>query len=530
MKGQQPQVVIYARVSSEMQAEEEIPIQGQIEECQAFAQAQGWMVVDVFKDEGFSGRNTERPALQELLRHAHQRPQPFEKIVVWKESRIARNVEDRYAIQAMLTPNDIDFVCAADANFDGKTGAILKPLMSGLAEYQSWEISEDTRRGLKLLAHQGYSCGGNPPKGYRPRREVVGLKKNGEPRFRVTWEPDPEWKERVERAFEMLVEGCSSQEIIRETGVVKEPSAISTYFRNPTFIGERVYNVHRRKKPRGRVTKYDLDDPEVVRIPNAHEPIISKELWDRAQGVLDKRRPQRGQIRARRNDFILSGLLWCEEHDCSITGTGNRERRYYACETYRRAGRRYSSCPLLRKDPLEKFVMDTIKKDVFSYEHVKQAINYLVETSKKETSEASVEVKELRRKMAAIQREIDNLVKAIADGMDSQSLRQGMKERENSLASLQRELDRVRKNSNKDRYANMVVDDALVESTRLEAISMLENEEPEQIRRLLRRYIEWIKVNGDSLTIKFTYQEPPTRKSSLVDIAGVGFEPTTFGL
>ena len=90
----------------------------------------------------------------------------------------------------------------------------------------------------------------------------------------------------------MLAQGASSDEIIQQTGVVKDQSVTSTYFRNRTFIGERVFNVQRRKG--GRIIKVPLDDPDVIRVPNAHEAIVPLELFDRVQKMLDKRRPQPG--------------------------------------------------------------------------------------------------------------------------------------------------------------------------------------------------------------------------------------------
>ncbi len=292
-------VCIYARVSSQMQAEEEIPILGQIEECKAFAEKHGWQVVEVYKDEGFSGSTAERPALQEILRHAREKPKPFNKVVVWKGSRIARDVEGRLACERLLTRNEIDVVTVAEPMFEGPTKTLVLPIFAAVDEYYLDQVSEDTKRGLKQLAKQGYSTGGRPPKGYRTKREVVGLKKNGEPRFRARLEPDPEWRGLALKAFEMLAEGRSSADIIHETGVVKNPSSIPTYFRNPVFIGERVFNVNRRKTRKSPVVKHSLDDPEVIRIPNAHEAIIPRELWENAQRILKKRRPQRGQLRAK---------------------------------------------------------------------------------------------------------------------------------------------------------------------------------------------------------------------------------------
>ena len=59
-------VAIYARVSMEEQAEEEVPIAVQIRECMEFAERKGWKVVEIFKDEGISARTDARPDFQRM--------------------------------------------------------------------------------------------------------------------------------------------------------------------------------------------------------------------------------------------------------------------------------------------------------------------------------------------------------------------------------------------------------------------------------------------------------------------------------
>jgi Site-specific recombinases, DNA invertase Pin homologs len=60
-------VAIYARVSTEGQAEEEVPINGQIDECRKFATSKGWEVTEVFTDAGFSGRTDDRPSFRRMI-------------------------------------------------------------------------------------------------------------------------------------------------------------------------------------------------------------------------------------------------------------------------------------------------------------------------------------------------------------------------------------------------------------------------------------------------------------------------------
>ncbi len=517
-----------SRVSSEMQAEDETPIAGQLEECHAYAKSKGWEVVHVYKDEGFTGRNTDRPAFQQMLADAHQKPIPFEKIIVWKGSRIARNTEDRLACQSLLARKGIDIVSVKEPEFEGSIKILMLPIMAAIDEYQSYIIGEDTLRGMKTLARQGYSPGGRPPKGYRARREPIGFKKNGEPLVRVVWEPDPEWREKVLKAFHMLAEGRSSEDIIKETGVVKDASAVSTNFGNRTFIGKRVFNVHQRKN--GRVIIVPLSDPDVICV-NAHEAIISEELFNRVQAIIEQRRPQPRQIRASKHDFVLSGLLWCDKHNCTITGSGNKERSYYVCESFRRHGRKESDCPSLKKEPLEKFILDILKQKIFSLQRIKEAVKYMVKTTRDENKNIMNESTALKARMAKLKREIDGLNQGmIKSGLFPQSTMKLITEREFEIGTLDKQLAEIKKNSGNEKHmlSKLTLDKKAIWDIQQQAYSILDGESPDNLRVFLRNYIDVIKISGNSMNIHFKFREFPESSQDMV--AGVGFEPTTSGL
>ncbi len=76
--------LIYARVSTQGQSEEEVPLTAQIRECQDYCTSQGWQVVDVVEDGGISGRTEDRPGFQHMITLAKEKPRPFDIIVVWK--------------------------------------------------------------------------------------------------------------------------------------------------------------------------------------------------------------------------------------------------------------------------------------------------------------------------------------------------------------------------------------------------------------------------------------------------------------
>jgi DNA invertase Pin-like site-specific DNA recombinase len=512
-------VAIYCRVSSEIQAEDETPIAGQLEECYAYAELKEWEVVKVYKDEGFTGRNTKRPAFQQMMADANQKPPPFEKVLVWKGSRIARNVEDRIACTSFLARKGIEIVSIKEPEFEGAMKVLMVPILAGIDEYQSYVTGEDTLRGMKTLARQGYSTDGKPPKGYRVNRTFIGLKKNGEPRFRVVWEPDPEWRDKAYKAFQMLVEGRSSEDIIKQTGVVNNVSSLSTYFRNRTFIGERVFNIHQRKN--GKVIKVSVNDPDVIRVPNAHEAIIPRELFEKAQEIIEKRRPQPRQIRGSKHNFVLSGLLWCDLHNCTITGSGNKDHSYYVCESFRRHGRKESDCPSLKKKPLEDFIVGILKEKIFTLKRIKESVKYLIDTKQNEDEAAQNELKTINKKRAKLKRDIDGLNKGMIDsGYYPQSTMKLVTELESELSKLNDHIVEIKNEGNQTPGLNkLTLDEKTIRDIQHQAYSVLDNESPENLRVFLRNYIEVFKISGNSITIEFKFGDPNYSSQDMV--AGV---------
>ena len=126
-----------------------------------------------------------------------------------------------------------------------------------------------------------------------------------------------------------------------------------------------------------------------------------------------------------------------------MTGFGNKERHYYACESYRRGGRKHSDCPLLKKEPLEQFVMDVIKDKIFTPERIKGAIDYLQKTTKLEKQMMIKESTLLKKDIRKIDLELKNFHKAIADGMPAKHLVEPIEDREKRKAGLQEQLEEI---------------------------------------------------------------------------------------
>lgn len=102
--------VIYARVSTEEQAEKEISIPSQIDLCKKYAEQNGIEIVNIYVDAGKSGRSDERKAFQTLILEAKKEHQPFDAILVYNYSRFSRNEMDSLVYEQLLDRKGIRLI------------------------------------------------------------------------------------------------------------------------------------------------------------------------------------------------------------------------------------------------------------------------------------------------------------------------------------------------------------------------------------------------------------------------------------
>ena len=98
-------VAIYTRVSSQEQAEKGTSLESQAEQLESFCKGQKWEIFNHYTDPGFSGKDDKRPGLESLRRDA--KAGYFEKVIVWRLDRLARNLRLILGIEAELREQDV---------------------------------------------------------------------------------------------------------------------------------------------------------------------------------------------------------------------------------------------------------------------------------------------------------------------------------------------------------------------------------------------------------------------------------------
>lgn len=508
-------VVIYTRVSTKGQAEDELPIAGQESECKAYAKEMGWEVVKVYQDAGYSGGTIDRPAFQEMYYTAKDtNPKPFDIILTWRSNRLFRDVEARLAYSRLFRRMGIRLVSLHEPEYgENATGRLAETIFGAIDEYYRAQVSEDTLRGLKQVAKQGYSTGGIPPTGYRNIRKPTGrIKANGEPEMRTSWEPDLILAPKIRQAFEMCVAGMTSVEIVEATKVVAAKNGLSTLLRNRAALGERIYNTTRRSSLSEKKTRRIRNSPDhYVVVKDSHPAIVSQELFNQVQNILDSKRPRMGQRKRSPRDYILSGLLICKEHGAPYTGHSNGSNDYYSCAERNKLGGKLAPCPNLKKDAIEHFIVDNLKSTIFTRVLIRKGLECLQEEQARNKREDDIEVNGIRQKIVHIDLELSRIKQAVLEGVKSEAfaddinLRLDMK---NKLVKRLAEIDAEKAKSLRlPPMTEMMVDEVINN-----VHSILDTTEPQELKVALSHFIEKIEMNGKETTIFYSVIPPVKEK------------------
>ncbi|MED5856688.1 recombinase family protein [Streptococcus anginosus] len=317
-------VAIYVRVSTTNQAEEGYSIEEQKDKLSSYCNIKDWSVYKIYTDGGFSGSNTKRPALEQLIKDAKKKL--FDTVLVYKLDRLSRSQKDTlYLIEDVFLENKIDFVSLLE-NFDTSTpfGKAVVGILSVFAQLEREQIKERMQLGKLGRAKSGKSMmWARTSYGYDYHRETGTMTIN------------PVQSLAIKFIFEQYLSGRSITKL-RDDLNDKYPKEIDWNYRavrmilaNPVYCG---YNQYK-----GQV------------YPGNHEPIITEEDFNKTQEELKIRQntaAEKFNPRPFQAKYMLSGIAQCGYCGAPLTITlgtkrkdGSRNIRYQCKNRFPRTTR-----------------------------------------------------------------------------------------------------------------------------------------------------------------------------------------------
>lgn len=263
----------YIRVSTEDQIE--FSPDSQLKRIQEYANCHEIQIPKkyIFIDEGISGRDArKRPAFQEMIRLARTE-KPFQKILVWKFSRFARNRQDSIFYKSMLRKDcGIEVISITEPLSNDPTSILIEALLEAMDEYYSINLAQEVRRGMQERFTRGKAIS-IPPFGYQMGAD--------------TFEPHPEQAKWVEYIFRSYASGDSVQRIANalngmgirtNRGNPFQARTISYILLNPVYIGK----LRKRKEGENYYDRYYAYTP-MIYAEGTHLPLIDLALWEKVQ-------------------------------------------------------------------------------------------------------------------------------------------------------------------------------------------------------------------------------------------------------
>lgn len=265
-----------------------------------------WELYEIFADEGISGTNTKkRKQFNRMI--ACAKNGDFDLIITKEISRFARNTLDSIYYTRDLKKHGVAVIFMNDGinTMDGDAELRLA-IMSSIAQEESRKTSERVKWGQKRQMEQGVVFG-RSMLGYDVRGGKMYINEEGAKIVRLIF-------------HKFVNEGKGTHVIareLREEGIrpmrVKEwqNTVILRVIRNEKYCGDLVQKKTYTPDFLSHEKKYNRGQEEFVIIKDHHEPIISRELFEKANRILDEKSLSQEGKAKHSNRYPFSGKIKC---------------------------------------------------------------------------------------------------------------------------------------------------------------------------------------------------------------------------
>lgn len=483
--------VIYARYS-EGPRQTDQSIEGQVDDCTAYAKSKGIDIIEIYADRHISGKSVDgRDEFQRMMHDADQKK--FDAVIVWKIDRFGRNREDIAVNKIRLRKAGVQLMYAKESVPDGPEGILLESLLEGLAEYYSADLRQKVIRGQIESAKKGKWVVGQLPIGYRrdPEKRIV-LDENEAGAIREIFRLHI-----ADASLEEMRGVLASHGILDSKGRVPVKSVIYRILKNRHYLGEF----------------------ELRGVPVPAPAIIDQATFDEAQKHF-KGSTMNGSGKAK-TEYLLSCKCHCAYCGSLLIGESGRSKTgriyyYYKCGGQKRG----HECELkpIRQDVLEDAVIRHTVEDVLTDEMIEMLTAKIMELQEKEAAEDPAT--QLRERLKNNQRHQENLLNALETN--------GSRILAERLQQLEQEADELSIEISKAEIRHPIIPEDVVRGWLL-SFRKGDKDDPAFRKKLIETFVSDVIVKNEEIIIFYNIEKEPHSKCSntarLVDPRGL--EPRT---
>lgn len=375
-------VACYIRVSTENQLEN-YSIEEQTERLKAYCKAKDWHIHKLYTDGGFSGGNTNRPALSQLLKDIKNHK--IDMVIVYKLDRLSRSQKDTLLlIEDAFLKNNVEFVSMSE-NFDTSSpfGRAMIGILSVFAQLEKDQITERFTMGRIGRAKAGLYHGGSTiPLGYDyiDGKLVINEYETMQ----------------VKTLFEMFLKGyslCSIRDYMHKKGYKTKygnwtsSASVLQIIKNSIYIG----------KVKFKGIEYE----------GQHKPIINLDDFNKVQELIKTQHEDKknsSQKTPFRQSYLLSSLLYCKRCGAKYVAAHGK----YKCYSRFKGNKKMIIDPNCKNDfwkieELDEVIINCIKRLKYDKEYFNNEIRDIDIECKKD-------INTIKSKISDIELQITKLI------------------------------------------------------------------------------------------------------------------------
>ena len=261
---------IYVRVSTDDQKENGYSIDSQLRMIKEYCERNNYIIVSIYNDAGYSGKDLMRPEMQRLLKDIKSKK--IDKLIAIKVDRLTRNNFDGFWLLNYCEQYDVKIELILEP-YDVSTanGEMIFGMNLVFGQRERKEIGARTKRAMEEMALE-HIHPNKAPFGYTRNKETGHL------------EIEPIEAQVVKEIFDLCKKGHSTRNIAT---IMKDNNA---YLKNGKWRSDRVYKILTNSIYIGKFEygKYKRKPQDILRVDNYCEPIIDKKVWNLTRTTLEK--------------------------------------------------------------------------------------------------------------------------------------------------------------------------------------------------------------------------------------------------
>ena len=370
---------LYVRVSTLNQIEKD-SLKTQEDRLKAYCIANGINEYKVYRDAGYSAKDTKRPALECLMKDVKNGK--VSGVFVIKLDRITRSIKDLINLTEFFNKFNIKFVSISES-IDTSTamGRAMQYLLGIFAQLEREVTAERVAIDMQHRAARGKWNGGVVPYGYTIQKLLINKFKNQEIEVSRALEICPEEKKLfidpeeapiVKRVFETFLETNSVRKttiqlnnrgIKTRKGKLWSKTTIHRILSSPIYAGFLTYGKRKTDPVSGKLIKQGKNTWTINE--GEHDAIIPLEVFEKAQSLLSQ---NQGKPTKSVRTYLLSGIIRCGLCGGAMTGHTfinkgtQKEYSYYKCYSKLQKGEIACKGLSIPAVELEDFIINKLKE------------------------------------------------------------------------------------------------------------------------------------------------------------------------